>query len=99
MGEEVEEGLVRVGGGELLRKDVCWDFKKDGRTKAVVRVCEYKREKAAGADSLVRKRCVRSKYCFVDKMAFLSENLEKAGRVGRELNSSALGRPRAGSIE
>lgn len=37
--------------------EVCWVIEKECRREAMLRVCEFKREKAGRADSLAENEC------------------------------------------
>lgn len=79
MRDVVKEAVVEVSKGELLLEDFRKVFKENSRRKAVLEVCKNDGREAGGADSLVRKRCVKAKALFLEKMTFWSEKLEKAG--------------------
>lgn len=84
-GGPAEEGVVEMGDGELLLRNVCWFFEEAGRREAVPDVCACKDKRAVGADKVVKKRCVDIEALFCGEGGVL-----KAASVREEVSSSAL---------
>lgn len=70
-----EEGAVEVSEEELLPKDFCGIFNREGEREAVLEFCGNEGGETGGADSLAEKNAWRLGDCFVETMTFCNETL------------------------
>lgn len=70
VGDELEEGIVKVSEGELLFGNVCWVPEVECRTGALFGVYEYEKEKPTERICWLKRDALRSKHCSLEEMAF-----------------------------
>lgn len=81
MKDGVKEDVAEVRQSYLVLEDVCWLFEKESRQKRCCESARTKRYKPAERTRWLERHAWRSRHCSVEDIAFLNEDLEKAGQV------------------